>query len=96
MTDILFDTETGDVIIENGDLKVGDPTFYHVHDLLMAERGFYKFNPTIGISISQFINEEVNSEELIRQVRLGLERDGFKVVKLVLNNDGTFDIDGNY
>jgi len=94
--DILFDTETGDLRIENGDVVVGDSVQQHINDLMFAEKGFFKFDPEIGIGINRYINDEFDSEELIRAIRLGLEQDGVKVTKLILNNNGTIEIDGEY
>lgn len=94
-TDFLYD-ENGDIAIKDGDLVIGDATFCHVEDLLLAERGFYKFSPLSGIGINRILLDEVDTDEVLKQVRSGLEADGFKPTKLLLTNDGKIEIDGSY
>lgn len=93
--DILFDTD-GDLKIENGDLSIGDSRYQHIQGLLLASKGFYKFDPLAGIGIERFINDEVNNSELIREVRIGIENDGFIISALFIQEDGKLKVDGDY
>lgn len=88
--------EDNKIRIENGDLVVGDSRYQHVKHLLQYEKGFNKFNPMVGVALSRLINDEVNPEELLRYIRLELERDGFRIEKLLMTTDGKIEIDGNY
>ena len=51
-----LEDEDGDLIIENGDFKIGDATLQHVKDILVAAPGHYKQSPAIGADIQQIIN----------------------------------------
>jgi hypothetical protein len=95
-TDILFDRETGDIRIENGDLVIGDSVTQHIEDLLIAEKGFFKFDPEIGVGLNRYTNDDLSPEDLIRLIRLELEKDGMKINKILISNDGKIEIDGNY
>lgn len=93
--DLMLDNDNI-LLIRNGDLVVEDSRFQHVKHLLEAEKGFYKFDPTFGVAITRLMNDELAPDELLRLVRLELERDGFKIEKLQLTNLAKLDIDGNY
>lgn len=95
MGDILFDTD-GDLMIRNGDLVVGDSTYQHVQGLLLHQKGHYKFDPLIGVGIENFLNDEVQNSELLKEVRTALEADGFIVKVLYIQEDGKLKIDGQY
>jgi hypothetical protein len=93
--DIILDEEN-DLAIVAGDLVVGLSQYQHVKHLLEAEKGYYKFSPLSGVGFSNILNDEFDSEEVLRLVRFEVERDGFKVSKLTFTNDGKIDIDGDY
>ncbi len=93
--DILFGSD-GDLLIENGDLVVGDSRYQHVQGLLLAHKGHYKFDPLAGVGIERFLNDEIQETELMREIRTELERDGFAVAVLYIQEDGKLKIDGNY
>ncbi len=94
--DILFDTDGDLKISEYGDVVVGDARYQHVQGLLLAHKGHYKFDPLSGIGIERFLLDEANNSDLLREVRLGLELDGFNITDLYIQEDGKLKVDGDY
>lgn len=84
------------LMIKDGDLVVGNSKFQHVKHLLESEKGYFKFSPMAGVGASNLINDELSPEELLRHIRLELERDGFVITKLLMTSEGKIDIDGDY
>ena len=93
--DILFGDD-GKFLVENGDLVVGDSRYQHVQGLLMAHKGHYKFDPLAGIGVERFLNDEIQESDLLREVRAGLELDGFAITALYIQEDGKLKVDGIY
>lgn len=93
--DVLFGSD-GKFLVENGDLVVGDSRYQHVQGLLMAHKGHYKFDPLAGIGVERFLNDEIQESDLLREVRAGLELDGFVITALYIQEDGKLKVDGNY
>lgn len=93
--DIALD-EDNELIIKDGDIVIGDSRYQHVKHLLESEKGFWKFSPQSGVGMMNLINDEFSPEEVLRLVRFEIERDGFKVEKLLFSNDGKIDILGDY
>ncbi|MDR2652136.1 MAG: hypothetical protein LBC68_07460 [Prevotellaceae bacterium] len=56
MTGILIDSETGDLMINNGAIALGDITSQVVEHVLIANRGEYKEFPLIGGEIDKMRN----------------------------------------
>ena len=81
VTDILFDPDTGDLACKDGDFVVGDSTFHHQADLLEAAEGEYKQYPTVGVGLTEFLNDE-NPAEMLRKIRIQFVRDGLNITEL--------------
>ena len=81
MIDILLDKVTNDLIIENGDLKLGYSDEQHQKLLLLAEKGAYKENPLVGVGILKQLENE-NPSELLREIRNQFTSDGMTINSL--------------
>lgn len=75
MTDILLD-ETDDLIVENGDFKVGESLTQDVGLILRLNQGGLKSDPLLGANVIRMINSDVDNEELQTKIKLHLQRDG--------------------
>lgn len=72
MQDILLDEE-GDIIIENGDFKIGESTYQEVKSLLETPPGGLRENGYFGIDLANEIDEDgsINFKaELKKQLKL--------------------------
>jgi hypothetical protein len=94
MKDILVD-ETGDLVFENGDLKVGYSDNQHQHHILLANKGEYKEYPEIGVGIVQILGDDDYDEVLI-EAKKNLEYDGMEIENIRFREDGKFIVDGKY
>ncbi|CDF80564.1 conserved hypothetical protein [Formosa agariphila KMM 3901] len=73
--DILLD-DTDDLLIENGDFKIGDSLTQEVGIILRMNQGELKEDPLLGANLLKFINSSVDNNELQTKVKLHLQRDG--------------------
>lgn len=85
MKDLLYDS-TGDMAIEGGDLVVGDSTNQHIEDLVICRKGWYHFDPMIGVGLVDYVNDDIVEYEFVRNLRLELEADGVSIQKLSFDN----------
>jgi len=70
--------ESGDIDITTGDLLFTEPTAQHQRDLLVANQGYYKEAPIVGVGSINFINDNERPAYL-RAVNREFMRDGMKV-----------------
>ncbi|MGA0556525.1 hypothetical protein ACO2Q8_07740 [Larkinella sp. VNQ87] len=87
MNDFLHDPDTGDLVIKNGDLVVGDATDQHHTDIVIWHKGWNHFDPTIGVGLSRFLLDEGGAPGLTRTIRAELERDGNTVDSVSIEPD---------
>lgn len=73
--DILLD-DTDDLIIENGDFKIGESLTQDVGLIIRMNQGELKEDPLLGVNLIRMIKSSVDDEELQTKVKLHLQRDG--------------------
>ncbi|MGY0426005.1 MAG: hypothetical protein ACWIPI_04130 [Polaribacter sp.] len=73
--DIVLD-DNDDLIIEDGDFKIGDSLTQDVGIILRLNQGELKSDPLLGASIIRLINSSVDDDELQTRIKLHLQRDG--------------------
>lgn len=73
--DILLD-DNDDLIIENGDFKIGESLTQDVGLILRMNQGELKEDPLLGANLIQLIKSSVDNDELQTRVKLHLQRDG--------------------
>jgi hypothetical protein len=96
MYDIEQDSTTGDLVMTAaGDIKHVESTRQHQNDILMARKGEYRLNPTGTVGIADYLDDE-NPDELQREIRVQLGRDGQKVNSLSITGDGNLTISASY
>ena len=83
--DILCD-EDGEIACVHGDLFIGESTVQHQADLLEANEGEYKQNPTTGIGLRNFLDDE-DPREMLRKIRIQFTKDNMEVTKLTFATD---------
>jgi hypothetical protein len=94
--DILLD-ENGELIIENGDFKVGTSDKQSIQSILNAFPGWWKQFSTVGVGMAKYLNSTGKQQEIQRNIRLQLEADGFVVDTIIVNQsvEGKFEINTN-
>ena len=75
--DILLD-ENNDLIIENGDFKIGESDQQHQQAIIATWTGQWKEFPLLGIGINYYLGGSGLQQELIREMRIQLTDDGYK------------------
>jgi hypothetical protein len=75
--DIMIDS-TGDLVIDNGDFKIGKSDGQHIECILRSSEGHFKEFPLCGADIQSAINGIIDGAYR-KKVRLQLVRDGYKV-----------------
>lgn len=76
-TDFLIDTATGDLLIENGDLVIGDSDAQNVVDLVETEKAELKHEPLVGVGLRSSLKRRQGAELLLSETRKQLEVDGW-------------------
>ncbi|WP_080058984.1 hypothetical protein [Spirosoma aerolatum] len=95
-TDILFDPVTGDILIQDGELVVGDSTHQHQRDIVLSDKGHYKHAPRTGVGLFNYTNDVENVTGLSSTIRLELIADGQDVDTVKVEEGGQITIDGSY
>lgn len=80
-TDILLDQENA-LAFRQGDFSTGFSDAQHQAHLLIAEKGNYNQSPTVGTGGYRYLNGTAGSEEIARDYRLELEKDGYSVLEI--------------
>lgn len=85
--DILLDL-SNEIIIRGGDFLLGDSDDQHVSHIGEAEKGNYAQSPTLGVGIKRYLNSPLNSDNLSRDYRLELEKDGYRINSIKVSGSG--------
>jgi len=88
--------EDGDLAFANGDFAFGRSDQNHIEDLLLANKGTFRFDPLTGVNLTSRINSPFSAsdrKQLEKDMRKELELDGYRVDFILVKDDGTFDLD---
>ena len=88
--DILSDAG-GDLLFENGDLKVANNDYGHIQNILKSSFGFYNRTPSIGANLNKLQNG-FWTPEFKRSLTVQLEMDGYEVEELSFGKDGKLNL----
>ncbi len=94
MTDILTD-DNGDLLIQNGDIVIGESDNQHQVDIILSNKGEYKEFPEIGVGIVQMLSDDDPMSVLI-EIKKNLQYDSMKVNNVKFEENGKITIDGSY
>lgn len=86
--------ENGDILLVNGDIKWGEATGQHMHDLLRSRMGDNRTAPTVGVASDDYMDDET-PDDWFRAIRTQFARDGMKV-KSIRIAGGKLEIDAHY
>ncbi len=81
--DILLD-DNNELIIKNGDFVVGKSDKQSIRSILNAFPGWWKQYPTVGVGMMQYLNSTGKEQEIMRNIRLQLEADGFAIDTVII------------
>lgn len=96
--------DTGDLLIRvvknssgliTQGLVVGNVTKQNQRTILSAEKGEIKSNPTLGVGIRSYLDDE-DFSRLLRETRIKLREDGQKVKSCGFDKQGNIIIQGGY
>lgn len=95
-TDLLHDSD-GDLLIQNGDLKIGASDPMHVADLIGSYPGDWKQFPLRGVGVNNFSGSTGEEQAIDNQIRQQVIADNYQVKSLAAkfdsSNNLTIDID---
>lgn len=77
--------ENDELIIENGDFKVGNSDNQNVDLLIRTPKGANKFHPQAGVGVNNYINAALdvqNKRQLQSEIRAQLIQDGATGIKI--------------
>ena len=84
--DIMLD-DAGEDVMSGGDFGLGDPAQINSKLLIVCEKGENKMEPASGVGISSWILDEVDGDELKKEIQAELEDDGLVVRKLIIEGE---------
>lgn len=94
MTDLKLATSDFDLLIENGDLLMGESTKQHQELLVLIAKGELREFPTRGVGIRWWLLDE-QPGDLNSEIKREFERDGMRVDTMRTQN-GALIIDATY
>lgn len=95
MKDYLTDDTTNDILIANGDFVVGDATKQNQKRLLLSNKGAYREFPLVCVGLMFYLDDE-DYNDLIREVRREMVKDGMTVDELAITADGSIRLNAIY
>lgn len=85
--DFLLDNSDGDILMNNGDLVIGDATLQLQQAILLIEPGELKHQPLIGVGIGSWMLDDQSGEtELKSAIQRQFEADGMVIKKMDLKD----------
>lgn len=85
MQDILLD-DTGDIIIENGDLKIGESLAQEVQNIITLAPGQLRTDGYLGVDIFNELQDE--GDTIIKQkLKAMLKRDNKRLIDFKVENN---------
>ena len=92
MNGILIDTESGDLLIHNGNIMIGDTDSQIAENVLVAMRGEWKEYPLIGGEVKMMLGGQV--DVMWRsQVKKMLKACGLDVQKVSISEDNIITVE---
>ncbi|MGJ1244295.1 MULTISPECIES: hypothetical protein [Sphingobacterium] len=92
MQDFLIDD---DILIQGGDLVIGNSDRQHQKHILIAQKGEYRQFPELGVGINNILSGEDATKMLIEAKR-NFEYDRMKVKELRFTEENTLIINAPY
>jgi len=91
--DIKFDN-TGDLDFADGDLHLTDGTMQHQTDIIVQDKGENKNAYAYGVGIRNYLLDQDDSGDYLRETRMQLQKIGMKVNDIKI--DGQLILDAAY
>ena len=88
--DILL--EDNDLIIENGDFKIGESDQQSIELIIDSYLGHWKESPLCGVGVDLFLNSSGQQLALKRSISVQLEADGMTNVNVTSNSSELLDL----
>jgi len=95
MVDLLLSPDF-DLMIANGDFANGESSAQNQHLLLITEAGSLKSQPSTGVGIGSFINDDQATETLKKKIQQEYELDGLSISSLKVNTLNDIEIKAAY
>jgi hypothetical protein len=87
--------EDRDLLIENGEVVVGDVGGQNLEMLIVAEKGEIREAPLRGVGMRRYIDDE-DPATLLQAIRNEIATEGMVLEKLEITADGKLDIEAKY
>ena len=89
-----FLTNTNDLTINNnGDFQITESNDQNIEDILYSVPGYWKESPLVGVNLYYFLNSSGKQQEMKNIINTQLTSDGFTIKYLIVNQDGTINLD---
>lgn len=82
--DIQLNSLSGDLLIVNGELVIGNSETQNIHDIVNDNNGEWKEHPTLGVGLLYYLNSNIDETSLNQVISTQLQNDGFNTQKMVI------------
>lgn len=76
------------------DYTCSESTESHQKDLLLAEKGWFKFAPIYGVGLSTALNDE-DFGDLLQKIRTEFQRDKMTILEIIIK-EGKIHVNAHY
>lgn len=87
--------ENFDLKIEDGDFVIGESTYQNQNLLILADKGQFKMDPTVGVGTRRFL-ESNKKDDLAREIRQEFIKDGMVIRSLSISPEMEIKVDAIY
>ena len=95
MDDILLSPDF-DLLIQNGDFVIGESSVQNQQLILVLEPGSLKSNPSVGVGLGSYINDDQSYEALKKAIQQQFEADGMTISSLKVDSKNNIEIKAQY
>ncbi|MBA3830133.1 MAG: hypothetical protein H0X33_14430 [Taibaiella sp.] len=91
-----IDQQHDDITIAAGDFVLAESTLQHGKQLIYNDKGAFKENPTIGVGVYGYLDDEDGLQNLIRDTVKEFNRDGMHVDSAEIDASGMLNVIAHY
>ncbi len=90
--DFLYDSETGDLVIQNGDFVIGQSDLLQAQTILSVSKGGIRQYPLIGENLNNLLGSNLDQNVIYNLIQKALKSDNMELDDFAIGTNGEFEI----